>query len=586
MKSCRYLEGGLSFAHSSVKVCAIRHHGRGAPELTRIGDGEFNLENILRTRESIKQQNQENPHPSCEGCPNLIESDWTSSSYPINWIGITNFSTCNISCNFCWLTWAQWSPRNSLTSKPSQQYEIIPLIKEMAKKNMLSPNTVIDWGGGGEPTLSPEFDWCFDFFQNLGFTQWIHTNSVKMPKSISEMKTGLEKTHILTSIDAGTADTYRLTKKSAAFDSVWENLRGYKDRGAKVNIKYIATEDNCSETDTQSFIQLAKELAPEVVLLDIDYRHPEPSQPVFNGLLRMQALAKEAGIYAEYGSTGGNSALEHKVKERLNQEQNYYEVQQIDQHRSINYEKGDISGISNKTKTTIVLTVHRAASTLLGSILDLIHESTNLPLHSQNGPYTNLPDFQPKNSIEILQNCYGIIGPLRFPVSDRILRRCNIVLHLRNPLDVLVSLYYSAAFSHENIPEEERIEIRNMGIDQFVMMRAPVYLRRFNRYAVYVQSYPVHLLQYEELILNREDWLDRFLEAFMIENSLRDGIRTKIANLLNKQISTPLHENVHAHIRQVAPKDHQRKLQPETISHLNELFNPVCEKLGIPLFNQ
>lgn len=583
MKSCRYLEGGLSFAYNAVKVCAVRHHGRGAPELVKIDKTELNLESLLEARDSIRRQNQqEGQHPSCQGCPNLAEGEWPASSHPIHWLGITHYIACNLSCNYCWLTWAAWSPRNSVKPKPIQRYQIIPVVKEMAARDMFAPDTVIDWGGGGEPTLMPEFEWCFSFFRERGFTQWIHTNSVRMPKCISDLGTGLEKVRILTSIDAGSAETYRTMKNSAAFPSVLENLKGYKERGAEINIKYIVTEENCSETEARAFIDEVKPIAPAAILLDIDYRFPSPTSPIFEGLLRLQEMANEAGIHVETGSTGANSAPEYQLTERLGQKLKRWEHQQTEQHKFIAYERGDISGTSDEATTT-VLTVHRAASTLLGLILDLIHEKSELPLHSQNGPYASLTHFTPRDSGDVLQNCYGIIGPLRFPVADKILRRSNTILHLRDPRDVLVSLYYSLAYSHENIPGEARGNAQKMGIDSFVLTRAPVYVKRFERYAAIVQAYPVRLLHYEGMMSNREEWLDQFLEPFGFEHGLREEIRASVIELLKTQLAIPAHENVQAHIRQARPRDHERKLRPETVVRLNDMFRAPCASLGISL---
>lgn len=582
MKSCQYLEGGLSFAYNAVKVCAIRHHGRGAPELIKIDKNGLNLENLLDARNLVRQQNQQEGHPSCQGCPNLVEGEWPAPAHPIHWLGITHYIACNLSCNYCWLTWAAWSPRNSVKPKPIQRYQIIPVVKEMAERDMFAPDTVIDWGGGGEPTLMPEFEWCFSFFKERGFTQWIHTNSVRMPKCISDLQGGLEKVNILTSVDAGQAETYRQMKNSGAYQTVLENLREYKKRGAEICIKYIVTEENCSEAETSAFINDIKSLGLATLLLDIDYRFPNPTNPIFEGLLRLQEQAKEAGIHFEIGSTGANSAPEFQLTERLGQKLKRWEHGQTQQHKFIAYEKGDIAGASNEPTTT-VLTIHRAASTLLGLIVDQIHEKSGLPLHSQNGPHTNLSHFTPKESGDVLQNCYGIIGPLRFPIADKILRRSKIILHLRDPRDVLVSLYYSLAYSHDDIPGEARVNARKMGIDQFVMTRAPVYLKRFERYAAIVQTYPVRILYYETMLSQQQEWLEQFLEPFELEAGLLEEIRSSVTELLTGQLQIPAQENVQAHIRQVKPRDHERKLSPETIASLNELFRAPCKKLGIAL---
>ncbi len=581
IQSCTYLEGGLSFAHSAVKACAIRHHGRGAPELQSIDAGGFDLRAMLEKRNSIRQENQGDGHPACRDCPHLLWAEWKSPEYPIHWLGITHYIACNLSCNYCWLSWAKWSPRNSAHHKPVARYELTPIIEQMDAANMFSPQTIVDWGGGGEPTLMPEFNWGFRLFNSKSFIQWLHTNAVRMPDSIMDMTESLPKLNLLTSVDAGTSATYKLIKNSNAFEKVWSNLEGYKQRGASVTLKYLVTEENCQPQEIEAFIAHASALGPASIVLDIDYRKPQPSEPVLTGLVNLYRLAQNANIHCTYGSVGGNSALEYGVKEFI---ESRTILPQAPENKPlfINYEKGDHSGTADEP-STLVLTTHRAASTLLSKILDALHEATQIPLHSQNGPSKNLGHFTPLESATVLQGRYGIIGPLRIPVHERILKRCNIVLHLRDPRDVLVSLYYAFAYSHADIEDADRAAAQTMGVDQFVLQRATVYAKRYEEYARMTKRHSVQMVRYEELISDPQIWLKKFLAPFALNNENASDVEARIAKILDNEVTIPPTENIYSHVRQVAQDDHKRKLKPETIAALDELFTPACNQLGISL---
>ena len=56
--SCEFLEWGLSFSYSSLRVCAEIHHGTGEPELYEYAGGPLTLDRILAAKAKILRQNQ------------------------------------------------------------------------------------------------------------------------------------------------------------------------------------------------------------------------------------------------------------------------------------------------------------------------------------------------------------------------------------------------------------------------------------------------------------------------------------------------------------------------------------------------
>ncbi len=324
--SCRYLEGGLSFAYNQIKTCAIRHHGRGAPNLMEYKGGELSYDLLQEKKDEIKKANCGEGHPACIGCPELEKKVWPKKEYLYDWIGITHYIVCNVQCNYCWLQWADWSPRNQDKHPPPQHYDISEIINHFIDNNQLSPDSIIDWGGGGEPTLMKEFDSLFQKFLEYGPIQWIHTNAVRLPKILRHEDLDLSRVKILCSIDCGTPEAYVKMKVKNAFEDVWNNLRRYKELGATVVLKYIMLEENCDNENILGFMTQANTLDNALILTDIDYRFPNPSNNIIEGLKKMHSVASSLNIRVQYGSTGARSALEYEVESKILQTQSDLDI--------------------------------------------------------------------------------------------------------------------------------------------------------------------------------------------------------------------------------------------------------------------
>jgi hypothetical protein len=72
------------------------------------------------------------------------------------------------------------------------------------------------------------------------------------------------------------------------------------------------------------------------------------------------------------------------------------------------------------------------------------------------------------------------LGPIRFFVPTKALGKASVILHLRDPRDVLVSMFYSYCYMHAGEIEAQtgyRKEVAEAGIDRFVldMVSEPFY---------------------------------------------------------------------------------------------------------------
>jgi hypothetical protein len=197
----------------------------------------------------------------------------------------------------------------------------------------------------------------------------------------------------------------------------------------------------------------------------------------------------------------------------------------------------------------------------------------------------------------------GCFGPVRFFVPTRALDEASIILHLRDPRDVLVSMFYSYCYMHAGEIEAHtgyRKRVAEAGIDKFVLDMVGAgfddyrgdygigsrYKRhvgnvrdRYERYLIELCDRPnTIVLSYEEMVLAFPSWLDKLLASFSLTN--REETFSVVAARHANSVSAGEEEDIWAHKRKVTPGDHREKLQAGTIRRLDEVFAPVLHRLG------
>ncbi len=160
----------------------------------------------------------------------------------------------------------------------------------------------------------------------------------------------------------------------------------------------------------------------------------------------------------------------------------------------------------------------------------------------------------------------------------------KIILHIRDPRDVLTSQFYSVAFSHRvefrdrafsEAMQKRREQTLAIGIDAFVLGEAPVLLHHYQTYRDALLSRPQTLLtHYETMVTHIDRWLQsliRFLDLHPSEKRI---------DCIIKEAHFDVVENPYSHKRQVKPGDHRRKLRKETIDQLDVIFSDTLKTFG------
>ncbi|MEO6506348.1 MAG: sulfotransferase domain-containing protein [Chthoniobacterales bacterium] len=257
----------------------------------------------------------------------------------------------------------------------------------------------------------------------------------------------------------------------------------------------------------------------------------------------------------------------------------------------------------NPSQNIIAYTTHKAGSMVLHRVLKDICELNRIRYYSPNESKTQLPFDRMFAGHDFIAKKRGCFGPIRFFVPTAALDEASIVLHLRDPRDVLVSMFYSYCFMHAGEIERHtgyRKAVAEAGIDRFVldMVGAPFFdyrgdygigsrykehvgtvLDRYERYLTELLSRPkTRVVSYEEMVLAFPSWLGKIINAF----ALPEAEETRAVVLAHHANSVAVREkeDVWSHKRKVTPGDHREKLQPETIRELDRVFAPVLAKLG------
>lgn len=237
--------------------------------------------------------------------------------------------------------------------------------------------------------------------------------------------------------------------------------------------------------------------------------------------------------------------------------------------------------------SVLAFSMAKAGSTLLNNILSRISPDVELTyfsiedyLFSRNVSPTN----RPTNIGKIIKPegyCYG--GFRQFPAHPvPILFSARSVLLVRNPLDMITSLYFSLLKSHR-IPRESgassdvngaaskmittRRFLQQTDINAFARQAVRTYTRMFEGYVA--QGFPwrknVAIYRYEDVVFHKASWISDICAWYGW--TLAPGRAEAVAAMFDQQPETERPEH---HVRQVKPGNHLVHLSAQTVTNVGE----------------
>lgn len=162
------------------------------------------------------------------------------------------------------------------------------------------------------------------------------------------------------------------------------------------------------------------------------------------------------------------------------------------------------------------------------------------------------------------------------------------ILLVRDPRDMLTSLYFSLRDSH-SIPKNastmktnmvnQRKLVSQQNINDFAIERAPHYLKFFKDYRKRLLSLPhTRIYRYEDIIFDKESWLLAMLDFFGVLDSYPEKtVLQEAKKVAAKHDLRPREENPNKHVRQVTPGNYKKHLSSDTIKSLNTSLAPFLD---------
>ena len=306
----------------------------------------------------------------------------------------------------------------------------------------------------------------------------------------------------------------------------------------------------------------------------------------------MKALAEKALDITKLIKSQGLSAATAVVKARMLSSQKHRSCEQrlIDVRAQIDYER------DNK-RSTLIWTTHKCASTFVSRCLAAVDGVDGYHYFDYAANIYRLgnklklenPYLIERQGGSLLFRSYGeIYGPLRTPIE--IPNRENFVniFFLRDPRDVLVSGYYSAAYSH-TVPKHDQsrsrfIEMRRSflsstvdecclrGVDDWII---PFY----SQYEEFCKSSPnSHFFSYDEYQRDPET----FIKSLFIKSGL-SSFDKRVVRILAAQanpVQKSPEKRTHLHQRSGSSRQFEKSLSEKTINLLNERLSSILTYWG------
>jgi hypothetical protein len=161
---------------------------------------------------------------------------------------------------------------------------------------------------------------------------------------------------------------------------------------------------------------------------------------------------------------------------------------------------------------------------------------------------------------------------------------------VRDFRDILVSEYYSIAFSHVapykqgnkyELFAKQKTKARESTIDEYAVAESNRICHTLQRYkTLLIDKYSnVYVTKYEDMINDFKGWLEKLL----LHCDLTIGEELFTALIEKNERVKPKDEDIQKHMRKGEPGEYKEKLKQETVKYLNVKFSSMLLNFGYKL---
>ena len=293
--SCRFLQRAIYFAPDELRHCCKRYFFRGEMKGdVRIfpvnSDAEFSLKKVIGEKQDLIAKINRGEKTDCFGCPELESYEWLDAAdEKYDLISIENHSRCNMKCSYCSDVYYGGKEAN---------YSLMRCLEEFIENDLIRNDLQIAWGGG-EPAMARDFRQVIDFVNSelKPSKQRFFSNATIYSEQIASLLRD-NKASLTTSVDAGTAETFKKVRGIKQYRRVLRNLKKYFEVSPNnVVIKYIFTEDNSTFEEISQFAADIAEvgLAKANFLVSCNYKDEFLSEAKGIFIMHLQYLLAKQG---------------------------------------------------------------------------------------------------------------------------------------------------------------------------------------------------------------------------------------------------------------------------------------------------
>ena len=252
-------------------------------------------------------------------------------------------------------------------------------------------------------------------------------------------------------------------------------------------------------------------------------------------------------------------------------------------------------------KSAIFYTTHKCASSFVPQLFSVILKNSDYELVDYAGaiwhlgnkfnlgtPHIDcLQNFLEKSYSDLYSLHGKIYGPQRVPLDFPGRDKFKNIFFLRDPRDVLISAYFSFAFTHpeplNDISRKEFLErrkrLQEQGIDQYVLEESKTWVvPLYNKYKHLRDTAQNSIyLKYDFFTAQTPEFIERIAEFLELNPS-----QEEIARLTTK--ANPVQKiEVMKHQRSGKTGQYLEKLHPDTVDKLDHILAEVLSDWEFPL---
>jgi len=300
--SCHRMECRIGFAERVMCICTCDFGKYRTPIISYTNNPAENVQKFIRIRDSVidmyssdARENPENQGLPCIGCPELKERYWAVNRRFTD-ICLSIKHKCNFKCSYCV---EQKIDKCALIGNEHLD-EALETMRFMDKNGLFDEYAVLNLAPT-EIAIHPYRDKILEMTEKY-VRIFVSNASVYVDAIAASLARG---GRMLTSLDAGTPETFKKIKGVDMFNRVCDNLKRYAKAG-EVEVKYIFLPDvNDNETDVDGFITACKIINPSAVNITrdihIEYDKHLPKHTK-NMIARMMQKANDEKLHVNFSS--------------------------------------------------------------------------------------------------------------------------------------------------------------------------------------------------------------------------------------------------------------------------------------------